>query len=137
MPINSLAVELLEELKALSSDSEYLFPDQSRKKPRTVDNLSQAIRRFCKPQGSSTRDPFKHFSARDTRRTAKTLMGKAGLDKEIRDRIQGHAFGDVASVHYDRYDYMPEKTAAMEKWGRWLDQLVTGKEAKVVQIGAA
>jgi len=137
VPINDIAASLLEQLSPLSGAGVYLFPDQSGKKPRTVDALNQAIKRFCNPQGKSERKPFNHFSSRDIRRTAKTLMGKAGLDKEIRDRIQGHAFGDVASQHYDRYDYLPEKRQALDKWGWWLDQLVTGKKAKVVQLKGA
>ena len=65
-------------------------------------------------------------------------MGKAGIDKEFRDRIQGHAFGDVASQHYDRYDYWTEKRAAMEKWCRWLEQLVSGvqNDSNVVELRA-
>ena len=47
--------------------------------------------------------------ARVIRRTVKTLMGKAGIDKAIRDRIQNHSLQDVSSKYYDRYDYLPEK----------------------------
>jgi integrase len=46
---------------------------------------------------------------RDLRRTWKTLAGKAGVSKEIRDRIQNHALQDVSSKSYDRWTYMPEK----------------------------
>ncbi|STI85422.1 integrase [Escherichia coli] len=53
----------------------------------------------------------------DLRRTCKTLMGEAGISKEIRDRIQNHALNDVSSKHYDRYDYLPEKRRALEIWG--------------------
>jgi hypothetical protein len=47
-------------------------------------------------------------------------MGEAGISKEMRDRLQGHAMQDVSSKHYDRYDYLPEKTAAADQWGRAL-----------------
>jgi hypothetical protein len=43
------------------------------------------------------------------RRTAKTIMGRLGVSKEIRDRLQNHAATDVSSKHYDRYDYLAEK----------------------------
>ncbi len=65
-------------------------------------------------------------------------MGEAGLSKEIRDRIQGHAFSDVSSKHYDRYDNWTEKQAAMKKWERWLNQQINPrKKAKVVQLRSA
>ncbi|KTT43620.1 hypothetical protein SB11R_23005, partial [Pseudomonas oryzihabitans] len=62
------------------------------------------------------------FTLRDLRRTCKTLMASAGLSKELRDRIQGHAFNDVSSKHYDRYDYFAEKRAGLETWADWLEK---------------
>lgn len=66
------------------------------------------------------------FTARDLRRTWKTLTGAAGIGKEVRDRLQNHARGDVASKHYDRWDYMPEKRAAMATWSAYLDRILSG-----------
>jgi len=114
------AIELLEELQELTGHTPYLFPDRTDDQPRTSCALNQAIHRYCVPGPKSKRQGFELFTPRDLRRTAKTLMGEAGLSKEIRDRIQGHAFGDVGSVHYDRYDYWKEKQAAMKQWERWL-----------------
>lgn len=79
-----------------------------------TDSLGKAISRFC------NETKFKHFAPRDLRRTCKTHMGSIQLSKEIRDRIQNHAFGDVSSKHYDRWEYLPEKRAALEKWDNWL-----------------
>jgi integrase len=65
-----------------------------------------------------------HFINRDLRRTFKTLAGAAGLSKEIRDRLQNHARSDVSSKHYDKWDYVPEKRAAMSTWEAFVDILV-------------
>jgi integrase len=62
---------------------------------------------------------------RDLRRTFKTLAGKAGISKEIRDRLQNHALQDVSSKSYDRWSYMPEKRAAMKKWDAYIRKLLT------------
>jgi len=83
------------------------------------------------------------FNARDLRRTWKTLAGDAGIPKDMRDRLQNHAQrGDVSSRHYDRYDYLPERRAAMAKWAAYLDLVIEGKVDEiggradnVVQIG--
>jgi integrase len=72
------------------------------------------IRRHCKRTGTP------HFSARDLRRTWKTLAGHAGLTKDERDLYQHHGRSDVSSVHYDRFEYIEEKRAAAEKWGQWV-----------------
>ncbi|WP_341325852.1 hypothetical protein [Methylotuvimicrobium sp. KM2] len=34
---------------------------------------------------------------------------------------------DVSDRHYDRYDYLPEKRAAMAKWGAALQLSIDGK----------
>jgi integrase len=64
---------------------------------------------------------LEHFTARDVRRTCKTLMGKAGISKEMRDRLQNHTFSDVSSTTYDVYDYWPEKMTSAKKWESWLE----------------
>ena len=67
---------------------------------------------------------------RDLRRTWKTLAGKAGLSKEIRDRLQNHTLQDVSSKSYDRWNYMPEKRAAMKKWNAFVQTLLSKKRLK-------
>lgn len=69
---------------------------------------------------------IERFTPRDLRRTWKTLAGKAGISKDIRDRLQNHARADVSSKHYDRYDYMTEKRSAMETWETFLQGILSG-----------
>jgi len=107
--ITPTAAKLLRKLHDLTGNTAWLFPDRTGKQPRTTSALNQGIRRYCLPGDQSTREPFERFAPRDIRRGVKTLMGEAGLSKEIRDRIQGHAFSDVSSKHYDRFDYWIEK----------------------------
>ena len=67
---------------------------------------------------------------RDLRRTWKTLAGKAGVSKEIRDRLQNHTLQDVSSKSYDRWNYMPEKREGMRKWNTWATRLLTRRAKK-------
>lgn len=76
--------------------------------------IRSVVKVFCKQSG------VPDFTTRDLRRTWKTLAGVAGISKADRDLIQNHSAGDVSSRHYDRYDYLPEKRAALERWERWL-----------------
>lgn len=64
------------------------------------------------------------FLPRDLRRTFKTLAGKAGISKEIRDRLQNHSLNDVSSLHYAKYDYLKEKRAAMDIWNDYLTRIL-------------
>ena len=68
------------------------------------------------------------FSARDLRRTFKTLAGSIGISLEMRNRLQGHALVDVGSIYYDRYDYLSQKKEAMEKWAVGLELIIRGND---------
>ena len=69
-------------------------------------------------------DDFPKFSPRDTRSTVKTHMARIKVMKEIRDRIQNHALHDVATKHYDRYDYLDEKRHGLELWQNELQRII-------------
>ena len=64
--------------------------------PADGDTPGQLVRLYIRETGA------KLFTARDLRRTWKTLAGAAGISKETRDRLQSHALSDVSSKHYDR-----------------------------------
>ena len=69
------------------------------------------------------------FTARDLRRTWKTLSGKAGLTRVERDLIQNHGQTGISAKHYDRWEYMPEKRAGVTRWHEWLEQQVRDRPA--------
>lgn len=65
---------------------------------------------------------------------ARLRQAETGIEKEMRDRLQHHAMRDVGSMHYDRYDYLPEKRAAMKLWSVWLDMVLAAKRGKVANL---
>ena len=38
--------------------------------------------------------------------------------------LQNHALQDVSSLHYDRYDYLKEKRAAMDIWNDYFNDIL-------------
>ncbi|SFB30027.1 tyrosine-type recombinase/integrase [Azotobacter beijerinckii] len=121
VPYNHLMRAGLRTMDEVSTTSTYPFLGRYADKPLNVQALSVAVRKLQ----SRHRDKFTEpFTLRDLRRTCKTLMGVAGLDKQLRDRIQGHAFNDVSAKHYDRYDYLREKQQGLEHWAAWLEEHV-------------
>jgi integrase len=115
LPITPLAKELIDRLWLYSRDSKYIFPGRfNEEKPIHKTSLAHAIARI---------ESVQEFCPRDLRRTVKTRMGEIGIDKSIRDRIQNHALNDVSSKHYDRYDYLQEKRAALLIWEKYLLEL--------------
>lgn len=66
------------------------------------------------------------WQLRDLRRTARTLMTRHGVDFFIAERVIGHVIGGVAAV-YERYSYIAEKRAALEKLAHAVADIVAGK----------
>jgi len=135
IPLNRFAWQEIQTRIAEAGTSELLFPTRvSNPKGDIYDRASVLANQVAdlRPHLS-----IEHFTPRDFRRTVKTLMGKAGISKEMRDRLQNHAVQDVSGKHYDKYDYLPEKRAAMKTWERWLAKHVIEPEieqSKVVPI---
>ena len=50
----------------------------------------------------------------DLRRTARTLLSRAGVDSDIAERCLGHSLGSIRAV-YDRHSFEPEMRIAFEK----------------------
>jgi integrase len=63
----------------------------------------------------------------DLRRTARSLMSRAGIDADIAERCLGHVIGGVRGV-YDRYAYLDEKRIAFEKLAALIDRIVNPQE---------
>lgn len=117
LPVPSLAAELLNQVKP--GPTGWLFPSAADRR-ESVSHQSL----YCFLWRQRDRGVIPFVTNRDLRRTWKTLAGKAGLSKEIRDRLQNHAPQDVGSKNYDRWSYMPEKRAAMVRWDAFVRQLL-------------
>jgi len=133
VPLNDLSWAVIEEMNEITGDYEYMFPtsyDGVFKEGKHISghNIARMIREYC-----AGHEKVKKFIPRDIRRTVKTLTGKAGIDKAIRDRVQNHALQDVSSKHYDRYDYLPEKRQALKVWNDYLE-LIINPDKKVTHI---
>ena len=73
----------------------------------------------------------------DFRRTVATGLAALGVLREDRLAILAHAQGDVHGVHYDRYERLKEKRAALETWERHVAEIIAPAPAaeNVVKIG--
>jgi integrase len=137
IPLPKQAVEILNGLWANAHG--WFFPHRSDpKRHAKYTSPNEVVRQFL-----GEYPDFDFFTPRDLRRTWKTLAGDAGISKEMRDRLQNHAKkSDVSARHYDRYDYLSEKRAAMLQWSVYLDRVLAGeiteigqRDAVVVPIG--
>jgi integrase len=126
IPVPEVAAELIESIKPNAHG--WFFPSATDPtKPVSHGTLYSFMWR------QREREVIPVVTNRDLRRTWKTLAGQAGLSKEIRDRLQNHTLQDVSSKSYDRWNYMPEKRAAMKKWDAFVQAMLNKKRPKAAK----
>lgn len=135
IPLTDFALEQLAPLRKLNGKESPPFSSDSKTRI-DVGTLSNAIQDVC--AGLKEAHDIAPFNARDLRRTAETMLQKLGVDKEVRAHLLSHSRTRGAQgKHYERFHFLPEKRAALEKWAMHLDYIINGKSAKVVAIKGA
>jgi integrase len=74
--------------------------------------------------------PLPNWTLHDLRRTARSLMSRAGVQSDHAERCLGHVIGGVRGI-YDRWEYRDEKADAYVKLARLIDRIVTGRPTVV------
>jgi len=71
----------------------------------------------------------------DLRRTARSLMSRAGVTSDIAERVMGHAIAGVEGV-YDRHQYRDEKADALKRLAQAIMDIVIPPPANVRKLRA-
>jgi hypothetical protein len=74
----------------------------------------------------------------DLRRTARSLMSRAGVPPHIAERVLGHAVGSSVERIYDQHEFEPEKAHALQRLADTIEQILHGEPSgNVVQLPRA
>ena len=76
------------------------------------------------------------FTLHDLRRSAATGMASLGIAPHVVDKILNHSSGKIAGVAkiYNRFEYLPERRAALEAWARHVESLIRPTSSNVVEL---
>jgi integrase len=72
-------------------------------------------------------EPLENWVLHDLRRTARSLMSRAGVDSDHAERCLGHVIGGVRGV-YDRHEFYDEKKEAYEALAALIERIVNERE---------
>ena len=123
VPLSGLALGILEETSPL--DETWAFP--------SIRRIGNPIKSFTAARPMvRERSSVSNFRPHDLRRTCMTGITKLGFSRFIADRVLNHLEPGVGR-RYDRYDYLKEKTEALNAWARYLEG-ITGEADTVVQL---
>lgn len=92
--------------------------------------VDKAITEMRRDQG---RAPMPAWVLHDLRRTARSLMSRAGVTADIGERVIGHVIPGVRGV-YDRHSFFDEKKDALERLAALVKQILNPPPANVVAM---
>ena len=76
---------------------------------------------------------MKPWVLHDLRRTARSLMSRAGIRPDISERVLGHVIKGVEGI-YDRHAYTEEKAHALRALASLIENITNPPANKVVNI---
>ena len=120
VPLTDAVLQLLGNPKAgfvfSTTSGELPFSGYSKAK-RALDAAVAGLRK------SDKRKPLPHWTLHDLRRTARSLMSRAGVSADIAERVLGHKIAGVRGV-YDRHEYAAEKRGALERLAGLVERIL-------------
>jgi integrase len=116
LPLSKAAKKILAELPRIQ-DCQFVFTTKGRV---AISGLSVFKMRFDVACG------VKDWRIHDLRRTARSLLSRAGVNSDIAERCLGHTLRGIRGV-YDRHRYLDEMQAAFETLASQINAVVRGQ----------
>jgi integrase len=104
------------------ASSPYIFPG-----PRGVSYLGAYSR--AKQALDRATGELPHWQLHDLRRTARSLLSRAGVRPDIAERVLGHAINGVEGT-YDRHSYRAEKTHALTALAGLIENILAPQDSR-------
>jgi integrase len=128
IPLSKAAVAVIDAQPKMD-DCGYVFPSRAKtpfsgfgKSKAALDNaVFAAMKKQAKKRMKVETLP--NWTLHDLRRTAKTLMVRAGVRPDISERVLGHVIAGVEGT-YDRHSYADEKRDALEKLAATIERIL-------------
>lgn len=132
LPLPKAAVELIRDQVRVegqdvvfSLDGKHAFQNWGKSKAAFDLRCLHRLRAAARASGGDPAEvsPLPNWRLHDLRRTARSLMSRAGVQAEHAERVLNHKQSGIAGV-YDRYRYEEEKRRALEALASLLDRIV-------------
>jgi integrase len=96
------------------------------KNKAALDRVVQGVR-----ETTAEVEPMSNWRLHDLRRTAKTLMQRAGVRPDISERVLGHVISGVEGT-YDRYAYVDEKRDALGRLAEMIERIASQRDGEAL-----
>ena len=120
VPLTDPVIEHLTALRALARTAPWVFP--TKRDPTKRASPQELGRRLARCMNRFKKAGIQKFNLHDLRRTCRTGLSRLGVLPHIAERVLSHRQPGVEAV-YDRWQYLPEKRVALERWADFLMNL--------------
>lgn len=121
--LSTQALAVLSELKTLTGNNEYLFPNSNRPTTFISENtMLYAIYRM----GYHSRATIHGFRA-----TASTILNEHGFNSDVIEKQLAHAERNSVRAAYDHSNLLPQRRAMLDWWGNYIESAANGKVINV------
>lgn len=120
VPLSDLAWDIL--MQTPWRDG-YIFSIDSK---NSYNGFSRSKSRFDALLKEESKTGISHWTIHDLRRTMTTGLAEMGVPPHVCESILNHSSGKISGVAaiYNRYDYLSEKTEALQAWADKLNVLI-------------
>lgn len=116
VPLATQAIEILQQLYALTGNGKYVFPGvRASKRPMSENTVLGALRRLGYTTDEMTGHGFRSM--------ASTLLNEQGWNRDAIERQLAHAERNNIRAAYNYAEYLPERRKMMQAWADYLDGL--------------
>jgi integrase len=112
-PLSATAQAVLAKVPELA-DCDFVFSTNGRGAINGFSHFKKRFDKQCNVTG---------WTLHDLRRTARSLMSRAGVNADHAERCLGHVIGGVRET-YDRYEFHAEKQHAYEALAAQIDRII-------------
>lgn len=120
LPLPAMAIQILDDLDDVTGQKDYIFasPREENAPIAWLQNAAKRVRDNC-----SVDD----FRLHDLRRTVASNLAMLGYNRTVIGKILNHkglAGDSMVTAVYDRYDYLEQKSDALNEWSEHLYQII-------------
>jgi integrase len=110
---------------------------RARRRALGLPESDEALREVLRiPTNKPLPEEIPNWTLHDLRRTAATGMARLNFPPHVVDKVLNHVSGTIRGVAavYSRFEYLEERRAALEAWGRYVTNLTCEQLSNVVAL---
>jgi integrase len=139
VPLSTAALAIIEAQPKIDG-CDYVFPSRANtpfcsfSKSKAALDKAVLVAMKKEAKNGAKVEALPNWTLHDLRRTAKTLMVRAGVRPDISERVLGHVIAGVEGT-YDRHSYADEKRDALEKLAATVQRILNPLPSNIATLG--